>query len=437
MRTVGTKRDKVLRGIFGCARRAGKMKDQDSTPVAKLAARRVTTRARIRSRIACAVLLAGAPMVAPSDVMSVARADEFSTVPAGDPLYRQMAVVARAAWAGVAASQGSNATLTRYEMALETAKAVIAATARQESGGDWNAPVSKSALRALRELTTALRPELKTLGVDVAATLRLLNSLLKTAPNRNPTPASTTRAPARNPDVGDVSRSDVARVDAFRGDWRAAPLSLLQRLRLTAALSDLERDAFDPFGNSTVGRRRPRFARAPLAPLSSDAASVSSRDDASFFDARASLDVGSRLRLRANIARREVGLQAGLQNVWTPGARTGSTRGGGLDIGLGPNLKLAGDVESGSSDAPDSPSWTRFSGGLGFDAWQNRVSLKVNLSRLVPDDVQLLPSTIAGLNVDLNMTERLSLTMLYQQMFGTPAPDRADRLVGGGISIKF
>lgn len=396
----------------------------------------------------CVALLTAMP-----SAFHATRADEFSTVPAGDPLYRQMAVVARAAWTGVPASQGSNATLTRYEMALETAKAVIAATARDQSGGNWSAPPAKAALRALRELCVSLRPELKTLGVDVPATLRLLDGLLKAPaqrraalPNSNAPSADETQAVNAVPDASAVGVSAVdSRGDAMRGGvWRGVPLSLSQRLHLTAALSDLKRDALDPFGNSAVGRFR--FARNPLGPVlsrssarASDATDVvadASGLDASGLDTRMGFDVSRRLRLRAAMNRHVLEPQGGLQNIWTPGARTASTLGGGLDIGLG-SLKLAGDVESLSTDAPDSPSWTRLSGGLGFNAWQNRVSLKVNLSRLVPDDVQLLPSTVAGLNVDLNMTERLSLTMLYQQMFGSPAPDHADHMVGGGISIKF
>src|SRR4028119_1008009 len=58
-------------------------------------------------------------------------ADEFSTVPLGDALYRHLAVITEAGWRGV--PHGASSTLTRYEMALETAKAIFTVTARQQA----------------------------------------------------------------------------------------------------------------------------------------------------------------------------------------------------------------------------------------------------------------------------------------------------------------
>src|SRR4028119_1798807 len=47
----------------------------------------------------------------------------LSAVPSGCALYRHRAVVTEAGWRGV--PQGASSTLTRYEMALKTAKAIF------------------------------------------------------------------------------------------------------------------------------------------------------------------------------------------------------------------------------------------------------------------------------------------------------------------------
>jgi hypothetical protein len=80
---------------------------------------------------------------------------------------------------------------------------------------------------------------------------------------------------------------------------------------------------------------------------------------------------------------------------------------------------------------------TRLEGGLGFTTWRDRLSLTANLSRLVPEDSLALSSTAAGLNIDVDVTERLSLNLLYKKLFASQATTHSDGFVGGGISINF
>jgi hypothetical protein len=116
-------------------------------------------------------------------------ADEFSVVPSGDALYSNLSAVARAGWTSPGIDTGNavatttaNTTLTRYEMALETAKALVAVKARQQANPQWANSASKPALKALLHMTRTLRPELKVLGVDVTAALNMCTQLIEARP---------------------------------------------------------------------------------------------------------------------------------------------------------------------------------------------------------------------------------------------------------------
>lgn len=384
---------------------------------------------RVTLALPAALLLTASLVLSPR----VVRADEFATVPAGDALYRHLTVVAKTGWSGASgqepqAAGGTDATLTRYEIALETAKAIVTVTARHEANSAWPASAYKPALRALRELAGALRAELKSLGIDVAAALALCDALLK-APDTGP-PAASRATGGASGSAATVRRGVAPSTTSSEAIPRAEPLSLSslsQRLRVTAALSSVERDAGDPFGDAALGlRAAPSRTGVVSGPRGAGIASG------------AALGVNGWLTLRAAYGRSPLApSHLTLQELWSPGAREQRTLGSGLDIALRPGMTLSGGVESIATDAAGRPSWTRVSGGVGLSAWQNRLSLKANLSRLVPEDARVLPSTMAGLNVGLGLGERLSLNLLYQQLFSAPAPARADRLVAGGISVNF
>jgi hypothetical protein len=126
-----------------------------------------------------------------------------------------------------------------------------------------------------------------------------------------------------------------------------------------------------------------------------------------------------------------------LQPYATSGSRRLSSLGGGVDVALRPGMTFSGSVENLAGDAAGEPSWTRYSGGIGLSAWESRLSLQANLSRLVPDDVRELPTTVGGVGLGFDVNERLSLSLLYQQLFSVSAPTKAERLVAGGLSINF
>jgi hypothetical protein len=410
--------------------------------------------------------------------VSRAGADEFAIVPAGDPAYRQLASIAQTGWiearnfnsqAGAKDTTAKDTTLTRYEIALEAARGIYLLTARREAGdvlatlSPRSAVTSRNALLALRELTVNFRTELKGLGVDVAAALRLCDELLppkialgtvgkpeiaaanagtrssgaavSIAPrvsgqpaenrtlgnagtNRAVTNLSATTSPrsllSARPLVSERLRlRNSEALDESLRPTSIAELSLSQRLRVSTASSMLLREAADPFGDAANGGR----ARVGLSLGMSKWLSV--RAGASYRNYDADRVPLSLSPLEASNPRPVRGVD------------------GGVDIALPRGVMLSGEFERVALAGEDSAAWRRFGGAVGVSAWQNRLSLKANLSRLVPDDTRMLPTTLGGVNLGLDVSERLSLTLLYQQLFDMPTESGSNRLVAGGVSINF
>jgi hypothetical protein len=191
---------------------------------------------------------------------------------------------------------------------------------------------------------------------------------------------------------------------------------LSQRLLVSTAVSALQRESQDPLTDVSFGLNR------------------SGENGAS---TNVSLSLNQRFTLRAMYDQRNLtSAMMSLQPYAVPGSSL-STLGGAVDVAVRPGMTFSGRVENVASDAAGDPSWTRYSGGVGLSAWQNRLSLQANLARLVPDDVRALPTTVGGVGVGFDVNERLSLSLLYQQLFTVSAPSKADRMVAGGLSINF
>ncbi len=398
----------------------------------------------------------GTSWLATSISTPLVRADDFSTVPAGDALYGQLKQIQSASWTpGRGAARTPN-TLTRYEMALEAARAYLALNARYKADANWRAQPASS-VRALREMVLALRPELQRLDVDVESALALCTTLLsdQKTPERtnllasggnasnaaaadalarpNTTSGLTNRnsdnrnSDNRNSDNGSsASALAVGRETRLTGGEIMMPLS--QRLRISAAQSSLERTASDP------------FSYRGMANVSSDVVSET-------VGTGATLDITDWLRLRAGMEESSatpeaLGIRSQLGNTRAPsliGGAQSQSIGGGLDIEVRPGLRLSGDVERVALrdfGATQSLAGTRFGGGVDLSAWQNRLALSVNLSRLVPEDSDRLASSTAALNVAVG-GERLKLKLLYKQLFGDAANATNNRVFAGGININF
>jgi hypothetical protein len=178
----------------------------------------------------------------------------------------------------------------------------------------------------------------------------------------------------------------------------------------------------------------PALAGAQPAPLSGSV------------EAGAAFGLTNWMQLRAGFAARRLtpGNNApwnGLRAPMLDGVREERSVGTGLDIAVRRNLTLSGDVERVSAlstaSGDDTQRGTRYGGALNLTAWQNRLSLSANLSRLVPEDSQELPSTATEFNLGVGITERLQLTLEYQKMFSTRNASGSDRAFSGGISVKF
>jgi hypothetical protein len=383
-------------------------------------------------------------------------------VAAGDESYRWLDALRRGGLLSGAARRGA----TRYEMALETGRAALALAAKRTA----KTPVDKRATDALSRLLSSLRAELRRLDVDVDAALALCRAGNGAGANSGlgqDAPAVLISPPnTKEPDRAGLGTAPSAgRSSATATNLRSSntTLSLSQRLRVSAALSSLARDAGDPFGDAAVRRvglgastsgGSIRARSADFEPVRSGLRASALRDIA----AGATYDVTDWLRVRAAYAAlapssQPTGLRA-LEGSSTttallsPGALgvlgAGQSVGGGVDVDL-LGLTLSGDVAriglrnpAGAARASDlwSTGGTRFAGGARVSAFDNRLGLSVNLSRLVPEDTSMLSQSAAGLNLDIG-GDRLRLKLLYQQLFGTSARGQADRVIAGGVNISF
>lgn len=376
---------------------------------------------------------------------TMVHADEFTTVPQGDPIYSQLASVNKAGWIGEAPGAENNHALTRYEVALETAKAIFTVIARHRADIGWAATAPKASLRALRDLTVALRPELKQLEIDANATRALLDGLIKAPLNG----ANVVINPALSNNHNVRPNNGGLLMTAPHSDQGITPLAhprtsaltnlvsgglttteqtmslpLSQRLRVNTALESLAREEDDPLRNSPLTVHRSAFEMTH----SSSANSLTARTLGT------SLDVNHWLTFNANYRQQSlVPRPYSLREALFTSSTQSQSLGGGVDIRLLHSLTLSGNMAKVVGTGDSTVRGTRFGGGLGLSGWQNRLSLNANLSRLVPEDSLALSSTAADLNIGLDVTQRLSLNLLYQQMFGIQNQTQ----VAGGIVINF
>lgn len=400
-----------------------------------------------------------------ASVGSTARADEFSLVPAGDPLYKHFTTVRRAGWndggaengtranaagSNAARASGTEATtaLTRYEMALETARAYLSISSRGRIAGTPTLSISRPALRSLRELIVALRSELGSLDINVSEALSFCDRVLQRNWDKQAATATDTGRASRSnlpaeSSVRPVSRSingDAAPIfgapKEARRSWQG-PIS--QQLRVYAALSSLEREAGDPFGDAAL--RLPHHSASGATGIGLRSALLSG----------GAYEVTDWLRLRADYTRRPLSAAINARNLLASeqaadalspalmrslnAVGDGRSVGGGIDIDVS-GLTLSGQVARVSTNGVGADAM-RFGGGVALNAWQNRLALSANLSRLVPEDSPELSSNAAAFNLDVGVTERLRLKLLYQQLFNSPNQNRGERLVAGGINISF
>lgn len=321
----------------------------------------------------------------------------FSTVPAGDPLYENLAAIERANWIQGGATSTNRPLLTRYEIAVETAKAIFYTGARNESDPSWLAGTPRGSLRALRDLCKTLKSELFGMGVDVRPTLTMIDDELQ----------------------GNVKERARAKDD---GERNAAPTSSPDDATATPLGAALIRAANDPA----------RLAREERLLASTRAFSGGESGGAWRFR------LTSRMALRAGYGSRDLTTPLAINDVPLSGAQRVDTVGGGIDLALARNFLLSGRVENVAALAGESnPSWLRYSGQIGVTTLGNRLSLSANMARLVPQDANSAAATAAGVNLDLGISDRLKLKVLYQQLFGNTAVPAGNVRVAGGVSLNF
>jgi hypothetical protein len=362
-----------------------------------------------------------------SGTLSSARADEFSLVAPGNPAYERLSLLARPGTAPVSAP------ITRYEAALQTARAILDLQRETQL-------VSRSQWRAVKFLTLSFRGELQRLGVNVENTLALAERGLKNsetplgAANNRADAGTSTRVPLG---FQPLSPNPVARRNAPSSSLlmtppgvdvavsqRALEIPLSQKLRTGAALMAVARNQNDPFSESN------RFGAASnaLAPKSDEIASQKSL----------SFDVNPTLTVRAATTKRNlVGTPNDSPLLGAPifaGASDVRATSGGVDVNLGAGLKLSTEIESLRANTGAGAS--RIGGATSLSLFQNRLAMKMSLSRLLPTDKDALPATAAQLGASLDVTRRLSLNLQYQGLFSQSQNTSASK-VSGGVSLSF
>ena len=361
-----------------------------------------------------------------------ARADEFSPVAPGDPIYRQLSALDPTTGTGTPLKSSKDKELTRYEAALQVARVITRVS------GDPDARLSRVGWRALRALSASLKGELAQLGVDVMAALALADRQLAAPLGADSAPAeggvgfSAERTlPARMMGaVGAVGnrfagQSSVLSVGGFApsaAQQTNFSASIMPRLRVGAALLALQRAQNDPFDGSASGQ-------ALLSAGNGRSLGQSTSVD---------YDVTPWLSVRALSSRRSLlndpDASPLLSAPFFNGATEARGAGGGLNVDVG-LLNFSTKIETLSTDT--GVRGTSVGGGIGLSAWQNRLSLSAHLARLQPEDRALLsPSTSAEFNVALDVTRRLSLKLFYQGLFTQQNSTSSERLAGG-LNLSF
>ena len=395
--------------------------------------RRDLSRYGLGIAVACAMLLnAGA-----------ARADEFSPVAAGDPIYRQLRALDSS---DLTSAVKVGAGLTRYEAALQVARIITRVS------NDSSAQLSRVGWRALRDLSGSLQSELGQLGIDVAAAKQLIDAKLK---------APETKVAAQAPlDFSSSAASDGADLrgtpgNAFSTGRRnlqgRAPggftfnnlsgsalrqpdvssalglqdgqfsIAIVPRLRVGAALLAMQRAETDPFKGSGAGQ----------ALLSSSSSRVLSSDTSIDYEVNSWLRVGAQSSRQTLTGVPDVAPY--LRNPLFADASEARSQGGGAAVDVGP-LTLSTKYERLSTNT--GARGTSVDGGVRLSAWQNRLSLSAHMARLQPEDNSVLEFTRKELNIGLNVSQRLSLNLFYQGLFTQENTSKSER-VTGGLNLSF
>jgi len=364
-----------------------------------------------------------------------ARADDFSLVPMGDASYKQLSVLGPLGWTELRSVP--KASLTRYEIATETARAIDALRKLRSSTRFYSpTPAMRPGIRAVRDLTEKYRPELRGMGIDATEAIHFCDELIKgsdvrgselgksdsgtSEPGRSESGSSAgvslTGQPISSPRRESKLRTSMSG-SVIGGETRLA-LPLSSRLRFESMVTKLSRDAADPFGD-TNDLTSPNSSRAGVA-----------------------LSLNNVVAMHAFGGRSSVARRGALAALSDPGRSLNApvsafaSSGAGVSVTLPRGVQLQGNYER-LSALGGGADWNRVGGEVEMSAWRNRLSLRANWSRLLPIDARLLPSSASGLDVGLDVSERLRLTLLYRQMYSDSAETTASRVVSGGININF
>ena len=375
--------------------------------------------------------------VSPGVAQAAPAQREFTVIAANSPLYSHLQTVQGAGWTSLIAENQDppiSSGLTRYEMALEAAKAVFTLQARQQAGSLSRESTRIEELQSLRALCVGLKMELLRLDVRVDSAITLLDQLIKTRSSELATANSST--PQTSLSFSSTPRRDLENTVSER----EVSLPLSRRLRVHGALSPLTRER-NTFWSASSENASPDIFR-----LKTPTSKSNNMDG----EVGTTLSLSKRLRLRTSAEQRAPQFLFAENSVFPdtlnlPGDGSPMTRslGSGVDFAVLPGVIFSGNVahvsgfDLDSTPGGASVDGTRFSGGIDFSGWQNRVALSAHLARLVPEDSPAFGTTAAQLNLGVEVTRQIQLNLLFRQMFDNPQNSGGARQISGGININF
>jgi hypothetical protein len=261
------------------------------------------------------------------------------------------------------------------------------------------------------------------MGVDVGAALDLAQRNLATpAGDEADLLPSQRAAKSAAPRGGLLMAAPASGSAKTRASGLEIPFS--QRLRVGTALVAAERAGKDSFAAPVGTATRPGSTVGGLT-------SVALENSLSY-------DLSRWLTVRAASSQRTLSGAGDDSPLFAApffaGAGEAKATGGELDVSVGSALKFSTQVEKLRADTGATAS--RIGGGASLSTWQNRLSMSMHLSRLLPEDQAALPATAAQLGVGLDVSRRLSFNLLYQGLFAESKNNNAGR-VSGGVNLSF
>lgn len=386
---------------------------------------------------------------------TAARADLWSEVPTSDPAYKALAQLTEAGWREQPTGMSRRPTiLTRYEFALEVAKALLRATAQAEKEPDA-LRTKADGVRALRALMAQFKAELEKLGVDLTTARETLDATMQAAPPAQvrspsaapasaPKPSTTGGAPKLSwfNDLPPIALT--SEIKPWMKDLLGTPLKPLVVTSIGSGLLAVDDNLF----RDTLTQEPQRLMKTEFKLPLNDNLSVSvslaalrslGRDHSrQAWSAEAQYALG---RWKLHTSLQFAGSDRLASALWgTLPSRSASlwrSLGGGVTYSSKDWLTLTARIAGVTDLTRLQSNYILSTGGVGVSL-KDRIALEVNWLHVNPFDSALSSSLTTRLGLKAAISPSTQWQLFYQ-MYDNPtgAPDTRPNIVGTQLSVKF